>query len=530
MADRPANLSREVEARRTFAIISHPDAGKTTITEKLLLFGNAIKLAGTVKARKSDRHATSDWMAMEQERGISVTTSVMQFPYGEAVVNLLDTPGHEDFSEDTYRTLTAVDSALMVIDGARGVEPRTIKLMEVCRLRDTPILTFINKLDREVRDPIEVLDEIEEILQIQCAPMTWPIGMGRHFRGVYDLYTDRIIRYEPGHGHHVHAYPVIEGLDSDAARAYLDTEYDDFVAEIDLVRGASHAFDLDDYRNAVLTPVYFGTALGNFGVRELLDGFVSMAPPPQPRETDCRVVSPDEPDFSGFVFKIQANMDPRHRDRIAFLRICSGSYSHGMRMHHVRLDKTVKVTDAVTFMAGDRVQAERAYPGDIIGLHNHGTIQIGDVFTEGEKLRFKGIPNFAPELFRRVRVRDPLKSKQLEKGLTQLAEEGASQVFKPLTKNELIVGAVGVLQFDLVAYRLKDEYGADCVFEDAGLYTARWVSCEDPKKFEEFKRRNQESLAVDGGGYLTYLAPSRANLALVEERWPDVTFAKTREH
>lgn len=530
MAASPAVFAREVEARRTFAIISHPDAGKTTMTEKLLLFGNAIKLAGTVKSRKSDRHATSDWMTMEQERGISVTTSVMQFPYADALVNLLDTPGHEDFSEDTYRTLTAVDSALMVIDGARGVEPRTIKLMEVCRLRDTPILTFINKLDREMRDPIEVLDEIEDILQIQCAPMNWPIGMGRHFRGIYDFYEDKIVCYEQGHGHHIHPYAEIDGLASDAARTFLADEYDDVVEEIELVRGASHSFDLDDFRNATLTPVYFGTALGNFGVRELLDGFVSVAPAPQIRETETRTVEPMDEKFSGFVFKIQANMDPKHRDRIAFLRVCSGTYEHGMRMRHVRLQKAIKITDAVTFMAGDRVQATQAYPGDIIGLHNHGTIQIGDVFTEGEDLRFKGIPNFAPELFRRVRVRDPLKTKQLEKGLDQLAEEGASQIFKPFTRNDLIVGAVGVLQFDLVAYRLKDEYRADCVYEDANVFTARWVTCADPKKLEEFKAKHQEQLALDGGGYLTYLAPTRANLSLVVDRWPDISFSKTREH
>ncbi|MEZ5558264.1 MAG: peptide chain release factor 3 [Pseudomonadales bacterium] len=520
----------EVAHRRTFAIISHPDAGKTTITEKLLLFGNAIKLAGTVKARKSDRHATSDWMSMEQERGISVTTSVMQFPYRDAVVNLLDTPGHEDFSEDTYRTLTAVDSALMVIDGSKGVEPRTIKLMEVCRLRDTPILTFINKLDREIRDPVEVMDEIEDILQIQCAPMNWPIGMGRRFRGVYDLYRDRIIRYEPGHGHHLHPYPVIDGLDSDAARALLGSDYDDFVGEIELVRGASHDFDAGDFLGATLTPVFFGTALGNFGVEQLLDALVCYAPPPQAREADGRTVMPDEAKFSGFVFKIQANMDPKHRDRIAFLRVCSGVYEQGMRMHHVRLGKDVKVSDAVTFMAGDRVRTETAYPGDVIGLHNHGTIQIGDTFTEGERMKFKGVPNFAPELFRRVRVRDPLKTKQLEKGLDQLSEEGASQVFKPLVRNELIVGAVGSLQFDLVAYRLRDEYRAECVYEDASVYAARWVYAADSRKLEEFRNRVRDHLAVDGGGYLTYLAPSRANLQLVQERWPDIEFRKTREH
>ena len=500
------------------------------MTEKLLLFGNAIQMAGAVKSRKADRHATSDWMTMEQERGISVTTSVMQFPYEGRMVNLLDTPGHEDFSEDTYRTLTAVDSALMVIDGAKGVEPRTIKLMEVCRLRDTPIVTFINKLDREVRDPIEVMDEIEEILQIECAPMNWPIGMGRGFKGVYDLINDRIICYKQGQGHHIYEYEVIIGLDSNAAREYLGTDYDDFCEEIELVRGASHTFSEDDFSGATLTPVYFGTALGNFGVEQMLQGFVEFAPAPQSRDTEDRSVEPGEEKFSGFVFKIQANMDPKHRDRIAFLRVCSGRYEQGMRMQHLRLGKTIKVTDAVTFMAGERAQAEEAYAGDIIGLHNHGTIQIGDAFTEGEKLKFKGIPNFAPELFRRVRVKDPLRSKQLEKGIQQLAEEGATQAFFPVSKNQIVVGAVGVLQFDLVAYRLQDEYRAECVWEDASTFTARWVYCDDDKKLAEFRARNEDSLALDGGGHLAYLASSRVNLQLAEERWPEVTFAKTREH
>ena len=467
---------------------------------------------------------------MEQERGISVTTSVMQFPYQDRMVNLLDTPGHEDFSEDTYRTLTAVDSALMLIDAAKGVEPRTIKLMEVCRLRDTPIVTFINKLDREIRDPIEVMDEIEDILQIECAPMNWPIDAGRTFKGVYDLVNDQIIQYVQGQGHHVHEYPVVQGLESDQARDLLGADYDNFVEEIELVKGASHTFNAQDFGNGTQTPVYFGTALGNFGVQQMLDGFVEFAPQPQSRFTQDREVSPSENKFSGFVFKIQANMDPRHRDRIAFLRVCSGRYEQGMRMKHVRLGKQIKVSDAVTFMAGDRAAAEEAYAGDIIGLHNHGTIQIGDAFSEGETLKFKGVPNFAPELFRRVRVKDPLRSKQLEKGVQELAEEGATQMFKPLTKNQLIVGAVGVLQFDVVAYRLQDEYRAECIWEDASIYTARWVYCEDEKKLEEFRNKNQENLAIDGGGYLTYLATSRVNLNLAEERWPDITFTKTREH
>ena len=524
------DFKQAINARRTFAIISHPDAGKTTITEKLLLFGGAIQLAGTVKSRKSDRHATSDWMAMEQQRGISVTTSVMQFPFANRVINLLDTPGHEDFSEDTYRTLTAVDAALMVIDAAKGVEPRTIKLMEVCRMRNTPIVTFVNKLDREARDCIDVLDEIEDVLQIQCAPMNWPIGMGRAFKGIYQLKEDRIVCYKQGQGHHIYDYPVIDGLHSDAARAYLGADHAELVDEIELLQGASHEFEQSDFDKATTTPVYFGTALGNFGVRQMLEGFVAAAPPPQPRESAQRFVEPVEEKFSGFVFKIQANMDPRHRDRIAFMRICSGRYQAGMRMRHLRLAKDIKISDAVTFMAGDRTHAEEAFAGDIIGLHNHGTIQIGDSFSEGEQLKFIGVPNFAPELFRRVRARDPLKSKQLERGLDQLAEEGATQVFKPMRRSEYIVGAVGSLQFDVVAFRLQEEYRADCVYEEASVYTARWVTCEDPKKLAEFEARAIENLARDSGGYLAYLAPTRANLMLTQERWPDVRFHTTREH
>ena len=516
--------------RRTFAIISHPDAGKTTITEKLLLMGDAINMAGTVKARKSDRHAKSDWMAMEKQRGISVTTSVMQFPYRDRVVNLLDTPGHEDFSEDTYRTLTAVDSALMVIDGSKGVEPRTIKLLEVCRMRDTPIVTFINKLDREILDPIELLDEVERILSIECAPVTWPIGMGRNFKGCYHMLEDRIYCFESGHGHSMHNFDVIEALESEKARLWLDEEYDAFVEEIELVKGASYSFDIEAFREGRRTPVFFGTALANFGVEHALDSFVEIAPSPKSRQADTRSVGVEEEDFTGFVFKIQANMDPRHRDRIAFMRVCSGRYRHGMRMHHVRLNRDMKVTDAVTFMAGDRVQAEEAYPGDIIGLHNHGSIRIGDSFTEGEKISFKGVPNFAPELFRRVRPRDPLRSKQLEKGIKQLSEEGAMQAFFPVENNEIIVGAVGTLQFDLVSFRLADEYKADCVYEISQIIIARWVTCESEIKLEEFKRKNSNRIAVDGGGCITFLATSQASLQVTEERWPEIVFSSTREH
>jgi len=524
-----SQLGTAIASRRTFAIISHPDAGKTTITEKLLLLGNAIQVAGSVKGKKGP-HATSDWMSMEQERGISVTSSVMQFPYNGRVVNLLDTPGHEDFSEDTYRTLTAVDSALMVIDGAKGVEERTVKLMNVCRLRDTPIFSFVNKLDRDIRDPIDLLDEIEAVLNIQGAPINWPVGMGQEFRGVYNLYTDVIHCYTPGQGSVLPEDRRIEGLDSDEARALLGDEYDEFLESIELVRGASHPFDPEAFLAGKLSPVFFGTALGNFGVREMLDDFVEWAPPPQDREATTRTVGAREENFSGFVFKIQANMDPRHRDRIAFLRVCSGRYTKGMKMRHVRIGKEVKIADAVTFKAGERVLVEEAVSGDIIGLHNHGTIQIGDTFTEGEELQFTGIPHFAPELFRRIRLTDPMKSKQLQKGLQQLSEEGSTQVFAPINSSDLIVGAVGQLQFDVVSYRLKDEYKVEARYEPVNVYTARWVYCDNARKLEEFRKKAGEHLSLDGGGYLTYLAPTRVNLALMEERWPDLDFRATREH
>ena len=523
-------IEREGAIRRTFAIISHPDAGKTTMTEKLLLFGNAISVAGTVKARKAARHATSDWMQMEQERGISVTTSVMQFPYRDRVVNLLDTPGHEDFSEDTYRTLTAVDSALMLLDGAKGVEDRTIKLMQVCRLRTTPIVSFVNKLDRDIRDPIELMDEVEDVLKIEATPVTWPIGMGPHFKGIYHLRTDTIHVYVRGRGDQIPDDVKIKALDSEEARELLGSEWQDFADQVELVREATPQFEVKRFLAGELTPVFFGTAMGNFGVREMLDDFIEYAPKPVVRETGTRTVEPAEEKFSGFVFKIQANMDPKHRDRIAFLRVCSGAYKKGMKVRHTRIGKDVRISDAVTFLAGDRASAEEAYPGDILGLHNHGTIQIGDTFTEGENLQFKGIPHFAPELFRRVRLKDPLKAKQLQKGLTQLSEEGATQVFMPHKNNDLIVGAVGVLQFDVVAFRLLDEYKAEAVYEQITVHTARWIRGADTKILSDFKKKAHEHLADDGGGYLTYLAPSRANLQLMQERWPDIQFVETREH
>ncbi|MGB0845553.1 MAG: peptide chain release factor 3 [Thiolinea sp.] len=520
---------QEIQRRRTFAIISHPDAGKTTMTEKVLLFGGAIQLAGTVKGRKAARHATSDWMAMEKERGISVTSSVMQFPYNDCIVNLLDTPGHEDFSEDTYRVLTAVDSALMVIDVAKGVEERTIKLMEVCRLRDTPIMTFINKLDREGKDPIELLDEVEDVLKIQCAPVTWPIGMGKRLKGIYHLYQDKVILYK-ANTERREEYEEIQGLDNPRLDELLGADAEELREEIELVQGASHEFDLNAYLRGEMTPVYFGTALNSFGIRELLDDFVEYAPAPQARPAITREVSADEPKFTGFVFKIQANMDPQHRDRMAFVRICSGKFQKGMKAKQVRIGKDIKIPDALTFMASDREHALEAFAGDIIGIHNHGSIRIGDTFTQGENLQFTGIPNFAPELFRRAQLKDPLKMKQLQKGLGELCEEGATQLFKPLNNNDLILGAVGVLQFDVVAQRLKDEYKVDAVFEAVNVQTARWVTSDDEKRFEQFKTKAAQNLAYDHAGELVYIAPTRVNLQMAQEKWPEVTFHSTREH
>lgn len=525
----------EIEKRRTFAIISHPDAGKTTLTEKLLLFGGAIQLAGTVKGRKATRHATSDWMEMEKQRGISVTTSVMQFIHNDRIMNLLDTPGHEDFSEDTYRTLTAVDSALMVIDVAKGVEDRTIKLMEVCRLRDTPIMTFINKLDRVGKEPIELLDEVEQVLKIQCAPVTWPIGMGPFFKGIYHLYQDKIYLYQSGQHHRRQEAEVIEGLANPELRERLGADADALLTELELVKGASHVFNKEAYLAGRLTPVYFGSAINNFGIKELLDDFASYAPAPQPRKAQSkeglpRQVNPEEEKFTGFAFKIQANMDPNHRDRIAFLRICSGQYQKGMKVRHLRLEKDMQLNQALTFMAGEREHADVAYPGDIIGLQAHGSIQIGDTFSQGEVLKFEGIPNFAPELFRLVRLKDPLKGKALLKGLLQLSEEGAVQVFRPLNSNYLILGAVGVLQFDVVVFRLKAEYNVECVYEAISVVAARWVECPDKKMLEQFKVKAVDNLALDSADHLTYLAPSRVNLNLTMERWPDITFSATREH
>ena len=523
-------ISREVARRRTFGIISHPDAGKTTLTEKLLLFSGAIQMAGTVNARKSGRHATSDFLEIEKQRGISVASSVMQFEYRDHVVNLLDTPGHQDFSEDTYRVLTAVDSALMVIDAAKGVETQTIKLLNVCRMRNTPIITFMNKMDREVRNSLDLLDEVESVLNIQCAPVTWPIGMGKSFRGVYHLLRDEIMLFAAGEERDTQEFEIIKGIDNPRLAEMFPLEIEQLKMEVELVKGASHPFDLQRFLDGKQTPVFFGSAINNFGVREILNALLDWAPAPIERDATARNVTPTEQAFSGFVFKIQANMDANHRDRIAFLRVCSGHFERGMKIKHLRINREIRVSNVVTFMAASREQVEEAYAGDIIGLPNHGNMQIGDSFSEGEILQFTGIPYFAPDFFRSVRIRNPIKVKQLHKGLQQLGEEGAVQVFKPLDGGDLILGAVGMLQFDVVASRLQGEYGVDAMFEGTSTTSARWVTCEDKKILADFEKALSHNLAIDAAGNLAYLAPNNVNLKLTQERWPKVVFHTTREH
>jgi peptide chain release factor 3 len=520
---------KEIQKRRTFGIISHPDAGKTTLTEKLLLFGGAIQQAGAVKSRKAVRHATSDWMAIEKERGISVTTSVMKFRYRGFDINLLDTPGHQDFSEDTYRVLTAVDSALMVIDNAKGVEPQTEKLMEVCRMRNTPIITFINKLDREGMTPLDILDDIENKLQIECTPLSWPIGMGKRFKGVYNLYAKELKLFTPGGQTSKRDSIVITDIGDTALDDLLGSQADELRGDIELIEGAANPFELNHYLKGSQTPVFFGSAVNNFGVKEMLDAFVEMAPPPGPRAAITREVSPFEDAFSGFAFKIQANMNPAHRDRIAFVRICSGKFSRGMKALHHRIGKEITIANATIFMANERENVSEAFPGDIIGIYNHGTIKIGDTFTEKEPLKFCGIPNFAPEFFKKVLLKNPMKAKHLQKGLFQLAEEGVIQVFRPLTRNDYILGAVGMLQFDITMERLKTEYGVDAVCESVNYNVARWVSCDDSKRMETFEKKNSANMALDTEGTKAYLTTSEWQLGFCMEEWPEIDFHKTRE-
>jgi peptide chain release factor 3 len=524
------DLLRDVSRRRTFAIVSHPDAGKTTLTEKLLLFGGAIQMAGTVKSRKSARHATSDWMEVEKQRGISVTSSVMQFDYDGHTINLLDTPGHEDFSEDTYRVLTAVDAAVMVIDAAKGVETQTIKLLEVCRLRATPIITFVNKLDREVREPVALLEEVESVLKIDCAPVSWPIGMGKSFRGVFDLRRDRLVRFTPGEERRSDDTELIEGLDNPRLDALFPGETAALRRDVELIRGASLPFDLVEFLAGRQTPVFFGSGINNFGVQEILRALVEWAPQPQPRDGGGRLVEPAELPFTGFVFKIQANMDPRHRDRIAFFRVCSGRYQPGMKVRQLRTGREIKLANALTFMANERVASEDAVAGDIIGIHNHGQLQIGDTLSEGETLGFKGIPYFAPDLFRVARPRDPFKAKQLQKGLQELGEEGAIQVFESLVGNALLLGAVGALQFEIVAQRLASEYKVDAIYDSANISTARWLTFPDEAAGRSFEREQAASMATDVDGNPVFLASNKYNLQVTMERWPKVGFHATREH
>jgi peptide chain release factor 3 len=533
----PPDRSAQVARRRTFAIISHPDAGKTTLTEKLLLFGGAIQLAGAVKARGDARRARSDWMKVEQERGISVTASVMTFEYAGCTFNLLDTPGHEDFSEDTYRTLTAVDSAVMVLDAAKGIEAQTRKLFEVCRLRDVPIVTFINKLDREGRDPLELMDEIESTLALAVTPASWPIGMGQRFRGCYDLRHERLVALAraagDGDGRSLRGAPAagtVRGLDDPT----LDRQLPAGAAaqlreEVHLARALCPPFDLESYREGHLTPVYFGSALHNFGVRELLDGLVELAPPPRPQPAETRAIDPEEEAVTGFVFKIQANMDPKHRDRVAFVRLCSGRFRRGMKLLHVRSGKTLAIHNPVLFLAQDRELAEEAWAGDIIGIPNHGNLRIGDTLSEGEPLRFTGIPSFAPELLRKVRPEDPMRAKHLGRALLHLAEEGVAQVFRPSLGTDWIVGVAGALQFDVLADRIRTEYGIPVHFEGTTLFTARWVEAEDHQALKRFTNANHASMAEDHDGLPVFLARNAWHLKTTGEDWPAMRFLKTRE-
>ncbi len=530
MADPTTDLAAEVRRRRTFAIISHPDAGKTTLTEKLLLFGGAIQLAGAVKAKREGLRARSDWMAIERQRGISVTASVMTWDHDGLTFNLLDTPGHQDFSEDTYRTLTAVDSAVMVLDAAKGIEAQTLKLFEVCRLRDVPIITFINKLDRESRDPFSLIDEIESRLALSASPVTWPIGSGRAFKGCYDLIQDRLLRFEDGANDRVGTEIALSGLDDPRLAAELDdAALGQLRAEAELVRSACPPFDPGSYLEGHLTPVLFGSALKNFGVRELIGALGRYAPPPQPMASDLRLVDPTEPKVSGFVFKVQANMDPNHRDRIAFLRVCSGRFRRAMKLRHVREGRDIAVHSPVFFLARERELAEEAVAGDILGIPNHGALRIGDTLTEGEHLRFTGVPSFAPEILRRVRLDDPMRAKHLSRALTELAEEGVSHLFKPVTGGAAIVGVVGPLQFEVIQARIEAEYKIKAGFEPAPFEHARWLASQDRAVLERIRREHPSSLAEDQDGALVFLFRNAWELNRIQEDWPSVRFLATRE-
>ena len=522
-------LEQEIAKRRTFGIISHPDAGKTTLTEKLLLFGGAIQKAGAVKSSKIKDHARSDWMEIEKQRGISVATSVMGFNYKDIKINLLDTPGHQDFAEDTYRTLTAVDSVILVIDCVKGVEAQTEKLMEVCRMRNTPVLCFINKLDREGRDPFDLLDEIEEKLNIKVRPLSWPISMGKTFKGVYSLYEKKLNLFTPS------KVTVQESIEvSDINSEELDKRVGESYAkqlraDVELIEGVYPEFNVQEYLDGKVAPVFFGSAVNNFGVRELLDTFIRIAPPPIPRETTVREVEPDEKKFSGFIFKIHANMDPKHRNRIAFLRVCSGKFERATNYHHVRQHKGIRFSNATAFMAQDRETVDEAWPGDIVGLYDTGNLKIGDTLTEGEDLMYTGIPSFSPEIFKEVVNMDAMKSKQLEKGLLQLMEEGVAQLFSYELGNKKVIGTVGALQFEVIQFRLKNEYGATVQFVNQSIYKACWISSTNEKKLQEFLDSKQRHIARDKDGKLVFMAESKGWLQMVQENFPEIHFHFTSE-
>ena len=532
-----SELTPQVRRRRTFAIISHPDAGKTTLTEKLLLFSGAIQIAGSVKARKATRHATSDWMEIEKQRGISVASSVMQMEYRDCVINLLDTPGHQDFSEDTYRVLTAVDAALMVIDAANGVEPQTRRLLQVCRARNTPILTFVNKMDREVQEPLSLMDEIERELGMSVVPFTWPVGMGKLFGGVLDLRKQQMRVFSPGEDRNRDDDEIVDGLSNPILKDRFGAAYEQAANEMELVQHAAPAFDEEQFLDGHQTPMFFGSAINNFGVREVLDALVDLAPPPGDRAAIQRVVQPDEPKFTGVVFKIQANMDPAHRDRIAFVRVSSGHFERGMRLKVVRTGKELRPNTVVSFLSQRRELLDEAFAGDIIGIPNHGVLQLGDTLTEGESLQFTGLPFFAPEMFRTVEVADPLRTKQLRAGLTQLGEEGAIQVFRPMAGTLLLLGAVGQLQFEVVAHRLEHEYGVKARITPARYNVARWVTCEtgdgpaaDERELKRFIDGNSHRVAHDAVNAPCVLLEYAGELRAMQENWPKIKFHALREH
>ena len=534
MNDTASRLTQEVRRRRTFAIISHPDAGKTTLTEKLLLFSGAIQIAGSVKARKASRHATSDWMEIEKQRGISVASSVMQMEYRDCVINLLDTPGHQDFSEDTYRVLTAVDAALMVIDAANGVEPQTRRLLQVCRARNTPILTFVNKLDREVKAPLDLFDEIERELGMGVVPFTWPVGMAKFFGGVLDLRRHCMRVFAAGEDRTGGDEEMLDAADTAALVQRFGAAYEQAAGEVELVQHAAPGFDEAQFLAGRQTPMFFGSAINNFGVREVLDALVDLAPPPGPKIALQREVQPTEPKFSGVVFKIQANMDPAHRDRIAFLRVASGHFERGMRLKVTRSGKELRPNSVVSFLSQRRELLDEAFAGDIIGIPNHGVLQLGDTLSEGEALQFTGLLFFAPEMFRSVEVADPLRSKQLRAGLTQLGEEGAIQVFRPVAGSMLLLGAVGQLQFEVVAHRLEHEYGCKARISPARYNVARWVTCDaadgGERELKRFIDGNAHRVALDAVDAPCVLLEYAGELRAMQENWPKIKFHALREH